>query len=734
MSPVSEIDTKASILNFSRKLLLKWRFFNDDFNDTSIVRPNSSYIPKMIDSPVLKGVIEDLEVFANEFPFVLKKKIVKDNLSIEQRVGLQTFKKRKGIVLFKADKGSGIVLMNECFYKSKILSILNSAKYEQLNRNVDHFIMLKLKVLVKKFENILTPSERRAILNFDYKTTNIYGLPKIHKSEIIGDAVRNASSAYLHLPHVFDLSFRLIFGGPKSPCSVLADLINTILNPFRDKVKSRIQDVYDFIRKIPSFAPEDLPYIEMISVDVKSMYENLTQSLGIPALRYFLRKYHELLPARFTPEFVLEAMVFILNNNTGYFNGEYYRQVAGTATGIKPAPPYADISMGFLEIHLFYKLKAKLGLKVAKYFWKHYQRFLDDGMIFWDKRLCNFDCIFEILNSMDPHISFTLERSESKLKFLDVLVYKTMTGFKTVVQGKDTDSDIFLNFASSHPRHCRENIPFSMARRVKTLTDDEELATLEMNKLSVKLKKSGYPVGIVNSAVHSAMMLSTEELRKQVSKPSSDSIITFVHTFDPAYPGLLGRIRDLVSRIFTSPECRHVFEGTKIIDSRREPPSLLRSLQHSRFNESGARTNHKGAKRCKQPNCRVCGEIMETDLVWFRSSGCSFKINSSMDCTVRNVIYALFCGGCSQSYIGETVNLRNRASSHRSNAKSEDRAVMKASRHLYGCGRGFKICPILKIHEDSKIMRLVMEDYCIKLLKPDLNADRRNLLHLNLKS
>ena len=74
----------------------------------------------MIDSPVLKGVIEDLEVFANEFPFVLKKKIVKDNLSIEQRVGLQTFKKRKGIVLFKADKGSGIVLLNECFYKSKI--------------------------------------------------------------------------------------------------------------------------------------------------------------------------------------------------------------------------------------------------------------------------------------------------------------------------------------------------------------------------------------------------------------------------------------------------------------------------------------------------------------------------------------------------------------------------------------------------------------------------------------
>ena len=94
-------------------------------------------------------------------------------------------------------------------------------------------------------------------------------------------------------------------------------------------------------------------------------------------------------------------MIFILNNNTGYFKGEIYRQVTGTATGIKPALPYADISMGYLEIHLFYELRAKLGL-MASYFWMHHQRFLYDEIIFWDKRLCNCDRIFDILNSTDP--------------------------------------------------------------------------------------------------------------------------------------------------------------------------------------------------------------------------------------------------------------------------------------------------------------------------------------------
>ena len=67
---------------------------------------------------------------------------------------------------------------------------------------------------------------------------------------------------------------------------MLADLLNTLLNAFRDKVKARIKDVSEFFRTITSFSSEDLPYIELNSFGVESMHENLT-SLGIPALGYF---------------------------------------------------------------------------------------------------------------------------------------------------------------------------------------------------------------------------------------------------------------------------------------------------------------------------------------------------------------------------------------------------------------------------------------------------------------
>ena len=49
---------------------------------------------------------------------------------------------------------------------------------------------------------------------------------------------------------------------------------------------------------------------------------------------------------------------------------------------------------------------------------------------------------------------------------------------------------------------------------------------------------------------------------------------------------------------------------------------------------------------------------------------------------------------------------------------------------LCKCGEGFWRCPIYKVKQESKIARLVMEDKLIKKLKPDLNRDQRNLLHL----
>ena len=116
---IPAVDTKVDILRFSRKLLLKAQFYDSDYENWNLVSPPSCYIPKCVKSTVLKGIIEDLEVFANEFPKNMPELTGKDNLTIDQRAGLSHFKKRKEILYFKADKGSGVVLLDELFYKKQ---------------------------------------------------------------------------------------------------------------------------------------------------------------------------------------------------------------------------------------------------------------------------------------------------------------------------------------------------------------------------------------------------------------------------------------------------------------------------------------------------------------------------------------------------------------------------------------------------------------------------------------
>ena len=145
----------------------------------NLISPPSSYIAKCVKSLVLKGIIEDLEVFSNEFPKNVPEVVVRDNLTIDQRIALSTFKKRRNILYFKADKGSGVVLLNELFYKYNILEILNTEKYDKLNRNVDYFVSLKLISFFKKYKDMFSAAERRAATKFDFRTTNIYGLPKL---------------------------------------------------------------------------------------------------------------------------------------------------------------------------------------------------------------------------------------------------------------------------------------------------------------------------------------------------------------------------------------------------------------------------------------------------------------------------------------------------------------------------------------------------------------------------
>ena len=66
------------------------------------------------------------------------------------------------------------------------MELLNDQEtYQEINSNLDNQTYRKIKTLTKIYKHVLTKKECKYLTDFDYQYNNLYGLPKVHKSEQI---------------------------------------------------------------------------------------------------------------------------------------------------------------------------------------------------------------------------------------------------------------------------------------------------------------------------------------------------------------------------------------------------------------------------------------------------------------------------------------------------------------------------------------------------------------------
>ena len=162
---------------------------------------------------------------------------------------------------------------------------------------------------------------------------------------------------------------------------------------------------------------------------------------------------------------------------------------------------YATLVLGYLEHSLYEQHLNSYGQEFASYIRQSWKRFLDDCFTIW-----NFDIPVEIvhteLNSLNDHIRFTVNRSKIEMPLLDVLIrISTNNNIITDIFSKDTDTHMYLNFRSSHPKHIKINIPFNLASRIITITNTEELRYTRLRELRMYLKNQQYPEEIVEHGI-----------------------------------------------------------------------------------------------------------------------------------------------------------------------------------------------------------------------------------------
>ena len=162
-----------------------------------------------------------------------------------------------------------------------------------------------------------------------------------------------------------------------------------------------------------------------------------------------------------------------------------YLYLLGTPMGTKCLPPYACLAIGYLgEIKRFtnelpkYIIESECTLIMELL--KHY---MDNGFIFRPLKV-NLENFKTCLNNMYPSTKFTSEKPEvihengKKVQVLNLLDVKIIlskdNSVETNIYYKPTNSHDYLPYDSAHLGYTKNNIHYSLARRITVLVSNLE--------------------------------------------------------------------------------------------------------------------------------------------------------------------------------------------------------------------------------------------------------------------
>ena len=84
--------------------------------------------------------------------------------------------------------------------------------------------------------------------------------------------------------------------------------------------------------------------------------------------------------------------------------------------------------------------------------------------------------LLSILSRINNNIQFTIEKNQIRLLcFLNIMINRSGTKIWMYIYSKATDSKRYVPFTSNHPQHCLTTTLFSTARRICTITENENV-------------------------------------------------------------------------------------------------------------------------------------------------------------------------------------------------------------------------------------------------------------------
>ena len=172
----------------------------------------------------------------------------------------------------------------------------------------------------------------------------------------------------------------------------------------------------------------------------------------------------------------------------------------------------------------------------------------------------------EHLNSIDPHIKFTIELPRTDgLPFLDTLTKPTLNSIESTVYRKPTHTDRYLGYNSNHPISAKLSVIHTVIHRAKQACSTPEFLVKEMDHLHRVLQDNNYQTQFFQQS-------KPQEKANKKPNPSTVKFIEGARIVIPCIKGLSEQYRHTLAK------CR-----VRVFLKVAAPSSLYSCIQKIQF-------------------------------------------------------------------------------------------------------------------------------------------------------
>ena len=208
---------------------------------------------------------------------------------------------------------------------------------------------------------------------------------------------------------------------------------------------------------------------------------------------------------------------------------------------------------------------------------------------------------------------------------------------------KKTDTRRCVPYNSCYTKQCKNNIPFTLARRICTTGKNSEVRKKSLNELQKVLYSQEYPQNLIQEAIRKVRPIPIENLRGSKAKTDSNNL-PFVATFDPNNKNIFPLIQTAFKSLQQPYETKERFKDIKLIKSQTQPSCLKNFLTRAKYSNKKKHCSRKYSKT----RCACCDYIKESSFHTFKTIGDIFYLKEDMTCESSDLIYVVICSTCNE--------------------------------------------------------------------------------------